>query len=101
VVFPANYLVNNIFRPLPDHEEYIKKYGQPPISYKPDEEEKARGWKQDMPLNGEKRPEWDERTLSFIGYKNIGSKFILDEVFDEKRKLLHRANPMFMLWADK
>ncbi|MDR2098368.1 MAG: class I SAM-dependent methyltransferase, partial [Spirochaetaceae bacterium] len=84
-----------------DRAEYISKYGKPPVSYKPDEEEKARGWKRDMPLNGEKRPEWDEKTLSSIGYKNIGSKFILDEVFDEKRKLLHRANPMFMLWADK
>ncbi|MHB9292295.1 putative 2-methoxy-6-polyprenyl-1,4-benzoquinol methylase [Hollandina sp. SP2] len=84
-----------------DLEEYIRKYGQPPISYKLDEAEKARGWKRDMPLNGEKRPEWDENTLSSIGYKSIGSKFILDEVFDEKRKLLHRANPMFMLWADK
>ena len=84
-----------------DREEYIRKYGEPPLSYKPDEEEKARGWKRDMPLNGEKRPEWDEKTLSSIGYKNIGSKFILDEVFDEKRKLLHRANPMFMLWASK
>jgi SAM-dependent methyltransferase len=84
-----------------DREEYIKKYGEPPLSYKPDEEEKARGWKRDMPLNGEKRPEWDERTLSSIGYRDIGSKFILDEVFDEKRKLLHRANPMFMLWATK
>jgi SAM-dependent methyltransferase len=84
-----------------DHEEYIKKYGDPPISYKPDEEEKARGWKRDMPLNNEKRPDWDERILSSIGYKDSGSKFILDEVFDEKRKLLHRANPMFMLWATK
>jgi SAM-dependent methyltransferase len=84
-----------------NREEYIKKYGQPLISYKPDEEEAARGWKRDMPLNGEKRPEWDEKTLFSIGYKNIDSKFILDEVFDEKRKLLHSANPMFMLWADK
>jgi hypothetical protein len=24
----------------------------------------------------------------------------MDEMFDEKRKLLCRANPMFMLWAD-
>jgi SAM-dependent methyltransferase len=84
-----------------DRAEYIRKYGEPPLSYKPDEEETARGWKQDMPLNNEKRPDWDEKTLGSIGYRNIGSKFILDEVFDEKRKLLHRANPMFMLWADK
>ncbi|MDR2649087.1 MAG: class I SAM-dependent methyltransferase [Clostridiales bacterium] len=84
-----------------DREEYIKKYGQPPLSYKPDEEEKARGWKRDMPLDNEKRPDWDEKTLSSIGYRNIGSKFILDEVFDEKRELLNRANPMFMLWALK
>jgi SAM-dependent methyltransferase len=84
-----------------DREEYIAKYGQAPCSYKPDEEEKARGWKRDMPLNNEKRPGWDEKTLREIGYKNIGSKFILEEMFDEKRRLLNRANPMFMLWADK
>jgi hypothetical protein len=84
-----------------DREEYIKKYGPPPMSYKDDEYEKARGWKADMPLKDKSRPEWDEMTLKEIGYKNIGSKFILDEVFDEKRKLLHRANQMFMLWADK
>jgi ubiquinone/menaquinone biosynthesis C-methylase UbiE len=84
-----------------DRTEYIRKYGEPPISYKPDEEEAARGWKRDMPLNNEKRPDWDEKTLRSIGCKNISSKFILDEVFDEKRTLLHRANPMFMLWADK
>jgi SAM-dependent methyltransferase len=84
-----------------DREEYVKKYGQPLMSYKDDEYEKARGWKADMPLTNEKRPEWDEKVLGKIAYKNIGSKFILDEVFDEKRKLLHRVNPMFMLWADK
>jgi SAM-dependent methyltransferase len=84
-----------------DREEYTKKYGRPPLSYKPDEEEKARGWKRDMPLDNEKRPDWDEKALSSIGYRDIGSKFILDEVFDEKRKLLNRANPMFMLLALK
>jgi ubiquinone/menaquinone biosynthesis C-methylase UbiE len=84
-----------------DKEEYVAKYGQPLISYKDDEYEKARGWKKDMPLINKKRPEWDTEALAAIGYKNIDSTFILDEVFDEKRKLLYRANPMFMLWGDK
>jgi hypothetical protein len=84
-----------------DLDEYIRKYGEPLISYKDDEEEKARGWIINMPLYNEKRPEWDEQVLFSIGYKKIGSKFILDEVFDEKRRLLYRANPMFMIWADK
>jgi ubiquinone/menaquinone biosynthesis C-methylase UbiE len=84
-----------------DRAEYVKKYGEPPMSYKKKDEDTARGWKRDMPLNGRPRPEWDKKTLTEIGYKNVGSKFILDEVFDEKRKLLHRANPMFMVWAEK
>jgi SAM-dependent methyltransferase len=105
IVFDGNWLSNIDAQAQAqldaDHEEYIKKYGELPISYKPEEEEKARGWKRDMPLHNEKRPDWDEKVLFSIGYKDIGSKFILDEVFDEKRKLLHRANPMFMLWATK
>jgi ubiquinone/menaquinone biosynthesis C-methylase UbiE len=84
-----------------DRDEYIKKYGDPLISYTNDEEDKARGWMVDMPLYHENRPEWDEQVLSEIGCRNIGSKFTLDEVFDEKRKLLYRANPPFMIWADK
>ncbi|MDR0662503.1 MAG: class I SAM-dependent methyltransferase [Spirochaetaceae bacterium] len=105
IVFDGNWSSNTDAqvkaRSDADREEYIKKYGQPLISYKPDEEEKARGWKRDMPLNDEKRPDWDKKILSSIGYRDIDSKFILDEVFDEKRKLLNRANPMFMLWASK
>ncbi|MDR2659343.1 MAG: class I SAM-dependent methyltransferase [Spirochaetaceae bacterium] len=105
IVFDGNWSSNIDTRvraqSASDREEYVKKYGEPPVSYKPDEEEKARGWKRDMPLNNEKRPDWDEKTLSSIGYRDIGSKFVLDEVFDEKRKLLNRANPMFMLWASK
>jgi SAM-dependent methyltransferase len=105
IVFDGNWSSNSDVRVKvrsdADREEYVKKYGQPLMSYKPDEEETARGWKRDMPLNNEKRPDWDKKILSSIGYRDIDSRFILDEVFDEKRKLLNRANPMFMLWASK
>ncbi|MGI6078492.1 MAG: methyltransferase domain-containing protein [Fastidiosipilaceae bacterium] len=81
--------------------KYIAKYGNPPISYKDNEADKARGWKVDMPLYNEPRPEWDIKTLEKLGYKNVGSVYIAECVMDEKRLLLSGTNPMFRLCGEK
>jgi SAM-dependent methyltransferase len=80
---------------------YIAKYGKPRMSYKDDEFDKARGWKIDMPLYNELRPEWDIKILEKLGYRNIGSEYITERVMDERKLLLYGTNPMFRLCGEK
>jgi SAM-dependent methyltransferase len=84
-----------------DLETYKARYGDQPLSYKKDEEDKARGWRADMPLPKEIRPIWDSNALRFMGFTNVRSEYISDRVYNERKKLLNRIKPMFMVCADK
>ncbi len=81
--------------------KYIELYGNPPMSFKEDEFEKARGWKVDMPLYNEPRPEWDVKTLEKLGYRNVSSEYIAERVHDVKRLLLNSTNPMYRVCGEK
>jgi len=82
--------------------KYIALYGQPPISFKDDEYDKARGWKVDMPLYNEPRPEWDVQTLEKLGYINVNSEYVSERVHDVKRLLLYAGtNPMYRVCGEK
>lgn len=82
-----------------DREEYEKLYGPRKVSYK--DEEKARGWKEGLPLVEHSRPGWDLETLCSLGFRNVTSEVVSERVYDEKRLLLNRSNPMFMVRGDK
>lgn len=82
-----------------DKAEYTKIYGSPLLSYH--DHKKARGWRINLPLVSEKRPEWDLKTLKELGYQNISSTFISERVYDQSKLLLYRSLPMFMIRADK
>ncbi|WP_026478675.1 class I SAM-dependent methyltransferase [Alkaliphilus transvaalensis] len=82
-----------------DREEYIKVYGEPKVSYK--DAEKARGWRVELPLASEVRPNWDIKTMEELGYSSVKHRIISDRVYDEERLLLNRSVPMFMVQGDK
>ena len=84
-------------------EEYKKLYGkEPKCSFSMDNYEEARGWRKELPLAGEKRPEWDMEICRKAGYKNVNVQWVTDKVFsDEKDIYLHRNNPYFLVTAEK
>ena len=84
-------------------EEYKKLYGkEPKCSFSMDNYEEARGWRKELPLAGEKRPEWDMEMCRKAGYKNVNVQWVTDKVFsDEKDIYLHRNNPYFLVTAEK
>jgi SAM-dependent methyltransferase len=82
-----------------DKAEYTKLYGSPRVSY--NDYKKARGWRINLSLASEKRPEWDHKILKELGYQNINSTFISERVYNQSKLLLYRSLPMFMIRADK
>lgn len=57
--------------------EYIAKTGEAPkCSYKPEEFEKARGFKRDLPLTYIERPKWDKETAKKTGFVDVDCKGI-------------------------
>mgnify|MGYP000854756287 CR=1 FL=1 len=82
-----------------DRLEYTKNYGEPRVSYK--DAEKARGWRVNLPLASEIRPDWDLKTMEKVGYGSIKCTIVSDRVYDKPRLLLNRSVPMFMVQGDK
>ena len=82
-------------------ETYKARYGDPPLSYSKDQEDRARGFRMDLPLAKEIRPGWDINTLQAMGFTQVKSVYISDRVYSERKKLLNRVKPMFMVCADK
>ena len=82
-------------------EKYIETFKEkPPVSYK--DFEVARGWRRELPLVGYPRPKWDIDTLTELGYKNITVDDVWDIAYtDEKRRLLHENDTLFMLTAER
>jgi SAM-dependent methyltransferase len=82
-------------------EAYKAQYGEPPLSYSKDQEDRARGFRMDLPLAKEIRPGWDMNTLRAMGFTQVKSVYISERVYSERKKLLNRVKPMFMVCADK
>ena len=57
-------------------EEYLRKHGQAKMSFQSEQYEEARGWRTDLPLAQERRPQWDEAALAQIGFENIGVRYV-------------------------
>ena len=51
---------------------------------------------------GNIRPDWDVALLERVGYRNIAfDRNIIEELWDDKEKLIYGATPMFMIRAVK
>ena len=82
-------------------EEYIRRFHEnPPISYSNYEE--ARGFKRDLALSYEERPQWDIETMKRLGYVNIQCDDITARKnYNEKLKFLYSNDYEFRLCGDK
>ena len=55
-----------------------------------------------LPLTRVMRPEWDRNILTILGYVNISTdENIIENLWDDKEKLLYGATPLFMVKAEK
>ncbi|GBF72200.1 methyltransferase [Paenibacillus sp. 598K] len=93
------------------HEETQRQHQQALAEYR------ARGWGEPphhadreetdrlgllLPLTRQHRPAWDEQVLSELGFVQIASELDLGErVLDERRQLLSRCTPMFLIRAER
>lgn len=57
-------------------EAYLRQHGAAGMSFKPEQYEEARGWRTDLPLAQERRPQWDEAVLAQIGFEQIGVRYV-------------------------
>ena len=84
-------------------EEYKKLYGkEPKCSFTKDMYPEARGWRKELPLVKEKRPDWDVGFCKKAGYADVKYEWVNDKVFSDERDIyLHKNNPYFLLTAKK
>ena len=55
-----------------------------------------------LPLTRVMRPEWDKNILNILEYVNISTEEnIIENLWDDKEKLLYGATPLFMIKAEK
>jgi SAM-dependent methyltransferase len=106
IIFDADWFVGNREPAVKAREEqdlacYKKMYGNPPRSFSDEDMDDASGWCADMPLSAKKRPAWDIAALRKTGFEKINSTFISERVYDEKKLLLNRVKPLFMITAKK
>ena len=84
-------------------EDYKAKFGkEPPLSFEPHRYEEARGWKRELKLSFEARPEWDIETLTRLGYENIRWDNVTKETSYTQELIYQNADQVyFRLQADK
>lgn len=84
-------------------EDYIRQFGkEPPISFDRGKYEEARGWKRDLKLTYEERPQWDVDTMKALGYCNITWTDVTDEAsYTEELKFENKGRLFFRLLADR
>lgn len=84
-------------------QDYKKEFGtEPPLSFDPHRYEEARGWKRDLKLSYEARPDWDIETLKRLGYVNIQWDDVNETMSYTKELRFQNADQVyFRLCADK
>lgn len=83
------------------NQEYYEKFGEmPPLSYENYEE--ARGFKRELKLTHEERPQWDIGMMKRLGYTNICLEDVTERTcYTEKKKVLNTGSQLFRLCGDK
>lgn len=84
-------------------EEYKEKFGEePPVSFPREKYEEARGWKRELPLTYENRPEWDVETLKALGYEQVEWEDVADRAaYTDETKFEYRGKVFFRLCGSK
>lgn len=100
MVFDADYLADVRDKEMEQHikknrEEYNALYGEPKVSYK--SYEKARGFREQLPLAAKKRPEWDQEAMKRLGFQDISCKDVSESVYNEQRLKLYQYQPLFLM----
>ncbi|MDD2478040.1 MAG: class I SAM-dependent methyltransferase [Candidatus ainarchaeum sp.] len=104
LIFDANWQLDRVDKKLAAEnkrrrEECLRIYGSTFGDQKslPEEYEK-----EPHVLGGNIRPDWDVALLERVGYRNIAfDRNIIEELWDDKEKLIYGATPMFMIRAVK
>jgi ubiquinone/menaquinone biosynthesis C-methylase UbiE len=103
VIFDANWnigLFNEEYmkKYQADEQEYVRLFGEEPPQFTAE----MIDYRKSMPMCQRIRPQWDIGTLIELGYKKIYCETdIGDRVYDDKKKILYRSTPMFMLVVEK
>lgn len=79
------------------NKAYFEKFGEDqPISFQADQYEAARGWKRELKLTYEARPEWDAETMRQLGYESVHWDDVNDiSNYNEKLKCLYQDKRIF------
>lgn len=108
IVFDTGHDKNNFLTEF-DHnnEEYVKNYEKqfgtaPRISFEPGRYEEARGWKRELKLTYEQRPQWDVATMKCLGYVNVDWDNVAEKTsYTEELRFQNKDSIFFRLWGDK
>jgi SAM-dependent methyltransferase len=106
LIFDADWFIGSRDPAIKVQEEqnfsqYKQKYGNPPQSFNDEERDLSYSWCGDMPLFEKARPAWDIEVLRETGFERISSTIVSERLYDEKKLLLNRVKPMFMIVAQK
>ncbi len=84
-------------------QEYTARFGVPPrISFAPEQYEAARGWKRELKLTYETRPEWDVEVLQKLGCSHVTwDNVALRTAYHKDPDLQEQEKLLFRLCADK
>lgn len=82
-------------------EEYRQKFGrEPAVSFEQGQYEAARGWKRELKLTYESRPEWDVAALERLGYKNVCWENVMPQIsYSEELRFQNEGKVYFRLCA--
>lgn len=81
-----------------DIEAYTERFNEKPAGYS----DAMLDYRKSMPMCQKIRPQWDLDALVTLGYSELTCLTNINErVYDEKRKVLYRSTPMFMIAATK
>jgi ubiquinone/menaquinone biosynthesis C-methylase UbiE len=103
LIFDANwnrYLFDDEARARRDEDirACVQAFGAPPAPHT----EAMLEYRRSLPMSRRVRPQWDLAALVDAGYKTVYCDTnINDRIYDEKKKIVNRSTPMFLLVAEK
>lgn len=86
------------------HKAYLTQYSKQELSFKPEDYDRARGWRTQLPLAQHPRPQWDTESLQSIGFNAISVRYV-DAALSPRTKTRADAKckpaALFAVSADK
>lgn len=84
-------------------EDFKAKFGHAPaLSFDKDQYEAARGWKRELPLTHEARPDWDIEAMVRLGYTGVCWEDVAERAYyTPEQKFSNHGKVFFRLCGDK